>query len=373
MKILYGVVGEGMGHATRSVVVLDHLLHNGHEVRVVVSGRAHGFLVERLQHHPNVTIEEIRGLTLRYLGNRLERGKSLYWNLLHAPESIRQNIKVYRKVAEDGFKPKLVMSDFESWAAFYALRHRLPVVSIDNVQTINRCRHKKKFKRGFDFRLARLAVKMKMPGANHYLISSFFFPPVRRRRTTLVPPILRPEVIEAKREPGNHVLVYLRAAASKDMLTILKKLPYDFRVYGLSAGESQGNVTLCPFSETGFLDDLRTARAVIAGGGFTLMSEAVSLHVPMLSIPIEHQFEQELNARYLEGLGYGAWSRSLKPAVVESFLAKTDTFALALESYESHDNTMVFSCVDELVERCGSGDKGPNRLRSKNMGFWKPK
>jgi uncharacterized protein (TIGR00661 family) len=182
---------------------------------------------------------------------------------------------------------------------------------------------------------------------------------------------LRKEVIEAKREPGNHVLVYLRATASKNTVTILKKLPYNFRVYGLSEGESQGNVTLCPFSETGFLDDLRTARAVIAGGGFTLMSEAVNLHVPMLSIPIEHQFEQELNARYLEELGYGAWFGSLKPAAVENFLAKTDTFAQALESYESHDNTMVFSCVDELIERCGTGDRRPKRLRSKNMGSWK--
>ena len=31
----------------------------------------------------------------------------------------------------------------------------------------------------------------------------------------------------------------------------------------------------------------------------------------MLSIPIEDQFEQDLNARYLEQLGYGAWTRKL--------------------------------------------------------------
>ena len=32
MRILYGVVGEGMGHATRSRVVIAHLLEQGHEV-----------------------------------------------------------------------------------------------------------------------------------------------------------------------------------------------------------------------------------------------------------------------------------------------------------------------------------------------------
>ena len=35
MRILYGVVGEGMGHATRSAVVLSHLIARGHELRVV--------------------------------------------------------------------------------------------------------------------------------------------------------------------------------------------------------------------------------------------------------------------------------------------------------------------------------------------------
>ena len=38
MRILYGVNGEGMGHATRSRVVIDSLLES-HDVRVVVLGR----------------------------------------------------------------------------------------------------------------------------------------------------------------------------------------------------------------------------------------------------------------------------------------------------------------------------------------------
>ena len=370
MRILYGVVGEGMGHATRSAVILHHLLNRGHEVRVVVSGRAHAFLSDKLQSDERVTIEEIHGLTLRYFGNQLRRSASLYRNLVGAPKGIQKNIKVYRKVAEDGFKPQLVISDFESWAALYGLNHRIPVVSIDNMQIINRCRHDKSITKGFDFRLARGAVKMKVPGAYHYLISSFFFPPVRKKRTTLVPPILRPEIIEAKRQPGDHVLVYLRAVPSKKLASILKKLPHSFHVYGLQDGVSEGNIEHRPFSEMGFLDDLRTARAVIAGGGFSLMSEAVSLHVPLLSIPIEHQFEQEVNARYLEQLGYGVCSRALDTDVVEGFLARTNEFAQALAGYERRDNTMVFACVDEIIDTCSSHGKRLKRLKTPAMGAW---
>jgi uncharacterized protein (TIGR00661 family) len=114
MRILYGVVGEGMGHATRSRVVLERLLQRGHEVRVVVSGRAHQFLVEQLEPYSNVTIEEIHGFRLSYFGNRLDKGDSFIQALRKAPEDLLQNLRVYRKVAEDGFRPELVISDFES-------------------------------------------------------------------------------------------------------------------------------------------------------------------------------------------------------------------------------------------------------------------
>ena len=40
MKILYGVVGEGMGHAVRSRVVIERLLARGYEVEIMASGRA---------------------------------------------------------------------------------------------------------------------------------------------------------------------------------------------------------------------------------------------------------------------------------------------------------------------------------------------
>src|SRR5688572_15787866 len=112
VRILYGVVGEGMGHATRSRVVLEHLLRAAHDVRVVVSGRAHQFLVKCLRPYKNVTVDEIHGLTLSYFKNKVDRSESLFDNLRKAPRGIQKNVEVYRKVAESGFKPELVISDF---------------------------------------------------------------------------------------------------------------------------------------------------------------------------------------------------------------------------------------------------------------------
>jgi uncharacterized protein (TIGR00661 family) len=364
-----------MGHATRSRVIIEHLLAQGHQVRVVVSGRAHHFLRDKLEGHENLSLHEISGLTLSYADNRVERLRSLLTNLRGAPRSVLKNIEAYRQVAEDHFEPEMVFSDFESWAALYATNHFLPIVSIDNMQIIARCRHERSLIEGTrsDRHLAKTAVKIKIPGAYHYLVSSFFFPEVKKKRTTLVPPVLRPEILKAEREPGEHVLVYQTSSTNERLVETLRGLPYQFRFYGMRRKEDLGNVQLLEFSETGFIDDLRTARAVIAGGGFSLMSEAVSLRVPMLSVPVERQFEQQLNARYLEHLGYGAWATELDANTISKFVESSEEYARNLERYQRRDNSMLLACVDELLESVALGKQRLNVLETAAMGKWQPK
>jgi uncharacterized protein (TIGR00661 family) len=372
MRILYGVTGEGMGHATRSRVILEGLLAAGHKVRVVVSGRAHDFLQKIFFEREGITIQEISGLHLKYEGNALDLAESVMSNLKAAPHGVLWNIAAYSKVAEDGFDPEVVISDFETWAYWYGLNHRIPVISIDNMQVINRCHHTDDVTGGKsrDFLVAKMAVRIKIPGAYHYLVTSFFFPPVRKRRTTLVPPILRPEVLRAVREPGDHVLVYQTAASNEALVPLLQTLDYKFRVYGLGKEGQEGNVKLCPFSQDGFVEDLRTARAVIAGGGFSLMGEAVHLHVPMLSVPIDGQYEQELNARYLDKLGYGAWARELDADTLVGFLDNIDTHTQALDDYKPLDNGPVHDCLAELLHGVYLGEPRPDTLESESLGSY---
>ncbi len=370
MRILYGVVGEGMGHATRSALVIQHLLDAGHGVRVVVSGRAHGFLQQRFGAHPRFDLQQIQGLTLAIDGMEVDLEETVWENLEQAPAGLLHNIEAYARVVQSGPDPDLVISDFESWAYFYARNHFIPVVSIDNMQVLNRCEHPGELRKDLDFQLAKLAVKVKLPGAYHYLVTSFFFPPVRKARTTLVPPILRPEIVHARREPGEHVLVYQAPAALEAWLPVLRQLPGRFVVYGLGREGTEGNVELRPFSSTGFIDDLRTARAVVAGGGFSLMSEAVHIGVPYFAVPLKQQFEQELNARYLHWLGYGDWAEEPEPDRLISFLASTDDHAQALERYPRQDNSMTLRCVDELIDRAANGESRPASLASPGMGRW---
>jgi uncharacterized protein (TIGR00661 family) len=349
MRILYGVVGEGMGHATRSRVVLEHLTRH-HDVHIVVSGRAREYLAKRFEH-----VHNIWGFTIQYGENSVKKWQTVLENLKGAVTGWPQNVKTYFDLVES-FAPDVVISDFESFSYLFARRHGLPVISVDNMQIINRCQHDSELigEHEASFELIRSIVKSKLPGAFHYLISTFFYPPVHKQRTTLAPSILRPEILTAKSEPGEHLLVYQTAPGNTALMEALKQTGVECRVYGfrrdLTADLRDGTLLFRPFSEAGFIDDLRTARAVVGGGGYTLMSEAVYLHKPMLSVPVAGQFEQVLNGLYLEKLGFGRYVKQLDAEALADFLQRVPSCAEALKGYAQDGNALLLSTLDRLLE-----------------------
>jgi uncharacterized protein (TIGR00661 family) len=354
MKILYGVVGEGMGHAMRSRVVLDHLLARGHEVQVVVSGRAYDYLQKRASEQ--LSVRKIWGYTLVYEDNEVQKWRTLKENLEGAVSGWPQNVRAYFEVAET-FAPDVVISDFESWSYLFAKNHRLPVISVDNMQIINRCTHDPALLEGVEsaYRLTNAIVKAKVAGAFHYHVTTFFYPPVRKEDTTLHPPILRPEILAAKPEPGAHLLVYSTATSNSALPEILARSGRECRVYGLRRDLKEevveGNLRYCPFSEKGFIDDLRTAAGVVASAGFTLMGEAVYLRRPMLAVPLADQFEQILNARYLEKEGFGLGTGALDDGAMGRFLERLPDFERNLARYTQDGNADLLGALDDSLAR----------------------
>jgi uncharacterized protein (TIGR00661 family) len=356
MKILYGVVGEGMGHAMRSRVVLEHLVAEGHEIEIMASGRATEFLSRRFE-----GVNRIHGLHMIYEENRVRRGKTLWSNVLSGTTGVPQNIAAYFNLIKD-FRPDVVVSDFESWTYLYAKAHRLPILSIDNMQIINRCTHDPEVIADHEasFQVTKAFVKGKLPFCDHYLIATFFYPAVRKERTTLVPPILRPEILAANRRQGEHLLVYQTAEGYEGLSETLAQTGLECRIYGMRRGieeeQVDRNLRYRPFSEQGFIDDLASCRGVIAGGGFTLMGEAVYLRKPMLAVPLGLQFEQLLNARYLEREGYGRWAAALdEPGVIHDFVAAIPACEAKLAAYQQDGNRVLFEHIDALLDRAAAG------------------
>jgi uncharacterized protein (TIGR00661 family) len=357
-RILYGVAGEGMGHAIRSRVVIDHLART-HDVEVVVSGRAHDYLKAR--ERDRLGVNRIWGLSIVYEDNEVRNFRTVLQNLTGAAlGGWPRNVRTYVELTE-AFQPDLVISDFESWSHLFARMHRLPCLSVDNIQVVNRCTHAPEIVAGkeAEYLVAKGVVKAKLPGCRHYLVTTFFHPPVAKPRTSLHPPVLRPEILAARPEPGEHLLVYQTSTSNEALPGILQRAGRECRIYGLRRGLTadvrEGNLVHRPFSEPRFVEDLRTARAVVSGGSFTLMSEAVYLRKPMLAVPVRKQFEQILNARYLASLGYGAAAEELTAAGLSAFLERLPEHEHALAGYAQDGNRDLLARLDREVEAALAG------------------
>ena len=369
MRILYGIVGEGMGHATRSKTTLEWLLSRGHHLKVVVSNRAYAFLDKAFtsafprcdaapENAPAIDVIEIQGLTMKYVDNRFDDTASVLHNVLRAPGMIAENVGAYYDDVVR-WRPQAVISDFDSFAYLFAKVHRLPIVSIDNQQILQRTEipdQAKDLARPA-FAATKAFVKAKLPGCDWYFITSFFYPEIRekfRENTTLVPPILRKPIIDAKPTPvegAEHFLVYQTSKSDTTLIPTLNAVSdARFVVYGLGRDEVIGNCTLKPFAEQGFVDDLAASRGVISNGGLSLLNEAVSLHKPVFSVPVQNQYEQILNAYYIRELGYGVYAETINPQDLRVFVDRLPEFAQNVSAFRHDANRKLFDTLGKLLE-----------------------
>ena len=347
MRILYGVNGEGLGHATRSRVVARHLINQGHTVKIAASGRAFPYLSQFFD-----DVEEIWGLEFALQHGEVDLWRTLTKNVhkgYHGvPEDWHRGVETAKR-----FRPELVVTDFEGFAYLFAKRHRLPVISVGNIQMVDRCLHDTTVLTGLrrDYLASRSFVAAKLSRANHYIITTFFWPPTRKLRTTLVPSLLRDEVLAATSQPGEHLLVYGRI--SETAVAALKSSGVPAHVYGgrdnVTEDERDANLLYRPFANEAFIDDLRTSRGVVASAGYSLMSEAVYLRKPMLALPLKGQFEQQMNSRYLSALGYGTVSTALDQPALDDFLEREPQLAETLQGYHQDGNSVAFAAVDEAI------------------------
>jgi uncharacterized protein (TIGR00661 family) len=343
-RIIYAACGEGMGHAIRTSVILDHL-KDKNELMVFASERAYDFLSQKFE-----DVYKLYGFNTVYENNAVNDKKTFINAMKYLPRDVKDNISLLYGIANK-FKPDLIISDFEFYSNILSKIIRVPMISIDNMHVITQCKIDvpKKFSR--DKLKAEGVVRSFIQRPQKYIITSYFYPEIKNtEKVSIFPPILRKEILELKPQMGDNVLVYQTSSSNLELITLLKNLDENFIVYGFDKEKVEANVTFRKFNEDQFFEDLGNCKAVIANGGFTLLSESIYLKKPVLSVPVKGQFEQILNAIYLERLGYGEFHEKLNVEVVENFLKNLTKYDEALKTYTQDGNKSILGEIDRQIE-----------------------
>ena len=347
-KIIYAVAGEGFGHSSRSHLIGQRLIDAGHDCVFVGSQKS----LLYLKQYFGERVKEIFGLSFAFVNGRIDKSETLKRNLLKLPEANKQNDELFKKHFKP-FEPDLVISDFEPFSAWWAWRNRVPFISIDHEHVLTLCKLEHAGRNWFSRITASVVTECHYVGAVAYVIVNFFDAPLRIDSAVLAPPIIRPVVSSLKAETGEHILLYSSIGRGEEQLRrVLNKFSgQKFFVYGFDASAEYKNCIFKKRSTEGFLADLAGARGVIASAGFSLISECMYLKKKMLLLPLAGQYEQIINAHYVQKLGLGISSDKLDEVILARFLDELDKPMSSDESIIWPDNDKFFRLLQEVLNK----------------------
>ncbi len=346
-KIVYGVAGEGSGHSSRAREMASHLRDQGHDLWLVSYDRGYRNLKDDFR------VFETEGLCIASEDNRVSVVKTFTENLKRFPEGHRR-LQELRNELFNEFQPDCVITDFEPMTAYLAYHHGIPLITLDNQHRMRYVEYECPDGWELESQVTKNIIRAMIPRPAVSLVTTFFFGAVDNDRTFLFPPIVRSEVLALKSQPGDHILVYVTSGFETllDQLRCFER--EQFYVYGYDRSDREGSLTFKPFSKDGFLSDLANAKAVIATAGFTLISEALYLKKPYLALPMQGQFEQQLNGFQLSQLGYGKSVDEVQPESISDFLYHIPDFEKRLSEYTARDNSAIKAKLDELLADNGA-------------------
>ncbi|MDR2054378.1 MAG: teichoic acid biosynthesis protein [Desulfovibrio sp.] len=344
-RVLYGIHGTGHGHAMRGLTVARRLA--GHDFLFAASDDAVGVLEPEF---PVIPVPNLGTVFKNYrVDMRATIARALPLLLTRKERHIRRVLRVIEE-----FRPDVCMTDLEYFVPRAAERAGLPCLTLDHQHVITCCRHNLPPDMWLDAFVQGLTPRWLFRPTSDNLIISFYAPPVLPRyRARVAPPILRESVLALSPCDDGHIVVYQSNATHDNLVEFLQKSTerpaYAFGFHRSRGRE--GNVMFMEKSEDGFLRLLEGCAYVIQGGSHTLMSEALYLGKPVLSLPLGGMVEQRFNALYLERLNYGmrADMAGLTPEALKIFESRLPVYRAAIAGGDFCGNESVFGLTDTFI------------------------
>ena len=344
--VFYCVCGEGMGHSIRTGVIVDRLKEK-YDIYIFTHGNAYDYLNSKFDN-----VYKIGGFNTVYINNKVDNVKTLVSALKRNPQNMRSSYEeLYKKAKE--LSPDVIVTDFEIYSTYVSKLLNIPLISLDNMHIITQADISYPQNQRLEMLKAKAVIKTYVVKPKIHIITSFFYPKVRgNHHAVIYPPIIREDILKLEPTEEDHIIVYQTSKESVKLVKRLKALKDEkFIVYGFNKEEVDGNLTYKLFNEDVFYDDLASAKAVVCNGGFTFISEAITLKKPIYSVPAKGNFEQVLNGYYVQRLGYGEYHEVMSVNRLAKFLKKLPKYQKRLSNVKKYNNDGIIKELTYRIEK----------------------
>lgn len=303
-KILYGINCTGQGHISRARTLIPCLKKYAN-VEILLSGKKQKIeLPFQIHHH-------YRGISFVY-----EKGKVNWKKTLLKNNFFKLILNIFDCPVSDY---DFVITDFEpitAMACFLKKKHCIHVShQISFLSPKVPIHPKPSFLNKVSHLLMSFHSGKSKIGFHYKQYDSFIFPPLEK----IAPQALDKKNSESQKE---YYCVYLPAFSKQEILKHLhsfSEISFHFFHHHHRQVTFEKNVYCYPLSKNQFLDHLSSCTGYITHAGFESTAEALSLGIPLLSIPIQNQYEQYCNAAALKEMGVTILS-NFNPQQIKSWL-----------------------------------------------------
>lgn len=310
LNVAFVVQGEGRGHMTQALALAAFLRDAGHEITEVLVGRSPHrplptYFLEGMQAPVHafdapVQVPDADGRSLsvrRTVGDAVRR----------SPAFLRSLVTIAERTAEAEVVVSLL--DLLSGASRILFPVDVPAVAVAHNYAFLHPRLRDAPGPAHVRRMVLAYARATAAGAHRTVALSFDqLEPVPELSLQVAPPLLRPALQAMEPTDGGYLLAYALNPGYAEVLaqwqrTAGRRRHGDVEIHcyvegggGALESEPGPGFHLHDLDGARFLEHLAGCRAYVGSAGFEAICEAHFLGKPVLAVPTEGQFEQELNA-----------------------------------------------------------------------------
>lgn len=333
MRFLFIVQGEGRGHMTQAISLLEYLKSDGHELTAVALGsskrREIPDFVQNAFDCPLHTFESPNFITDKK-GKTIRLSRTIIHNFLRANTFYNSLIEINTLVKV--YRPDIILNFYDVLGGLYNLlfRPKCRFWVIGHQYLIGHQDFPFAKSKGIQKLLFILNTKITAFGADKELALSFrpMEPPLRKSLFVL-PPLLRKELKELCSKKGDYYLSYVvNSGYGEEIIATATKNPeinivaFWDKKEACNPYQPLPNLIFHKINNRLFLEKMASCKGLVCSAGFESICEAMFLGKPVMVIPVKGQYEQSCNALDAEISGAGIHHHEFDFSIFDEYLLK---------------------------------------------------